>query len=232
MDWIARVDCPVLVPRRADGGRRDQIWTELLERVWSSSAIATGTHDGGPFNRSAALNAAADAAGKWELAVVADSDSLVTPEQLSQAVELARSSGRLVIAHDRWVNVDVDETASFFDTGQLEFRGERVEWPMTVSSMLVIPRLVWDAVNGFDEHFAGWGEEDRAFMRAVETLTGEALRIEGPVFHLAHDRPHEDTNRYESPEFMANWYRSQEYRDRTVEDMRAIVAGNRSRELV
>jgi hypothetical protein len=227
LDWTARLGrTPILVPRRPDNGRRDAIWQNLRDRVWSKSNVVEGEHLDGPFNRAAALNRAADAAGDWDVAIIADSDSLVTPETLLHAVGLALN-GHAVIAHSQWVNVETDETESFLDTGKLEIREDRAVWMMTVSSMLAIPRSVWDAVNGFDEHFAGWGEEDRAFMRAVETLTGPAERLEGAVYHLAHDRPTEDTNRGDSPEFMANWQRSQTYRDRTPEDIRAIVAGNR-----
>ena len=43
------------------------------------------------------------------------------------------------------------------------------------SSVVVIPRPLYDDIGGFDEGFRGWGLEDTAFAIAVETLTGESL---------------------------------------------------------
>lgn len=234
MDWTATVPdrVPVLVPRRADGGARDQIWDTLRDRVWRFTNVVEGHHDVvGPFNRSAALNKAAslaDAQRPWNLAIVADADSFAPPAQLAGALHLAETTGRLVIAHSRWVNVDVDETTQFLDEGWLEHRDTRVAYSFTVSSLLVVPRPVWDAVHGFDENFTGWGREDNAFMRAVKVIAGAPLRMDGTVYHLAHDRPTEDTSRHRSPLYQANERRWRTYQGaRTVDAMRALVAGNR-----
>lgn len=179
---------PILVPRRADHAGRDRIWNTIRETVWRNLGIVEGHHVGpGPFNRSAALNDAASQAGDWQTAVIADADSIVSHEQLWAAIGLAERTQRLVFAHSLWVNIDAHEVADFLDAGAVEWRDDRAVYHHTVSSMLAVPRSVWDAVGGFDEAFVGYGYEDNAFARACRVLTGDPLRIFGPVYHLAHD---------------------------------------------
>ena len=52
--------------------------------------VVEGEHTEGPFNRSAAINAAAKLAGNWDVAVIADADTWVPYAQLDEAVRLAR----------------------------------------------------------------------------------------------------------------------------------------------
>lgn len=195
-DW--RRPIPVLVPRRADHGHRDVLWQHIRQRYWSGLdgfELVEGIHEGGPFNRSAALNGAARTAGDWELAVIADSDSWVDPLQLRDAMGLARRTGRLVAAFDEVHELGPHSTHALIAQGTLDLHSSvqvdrvrtGVEDPTTVqSTMLVVPRAVWDAVGGFDEGFQGWGCEDNAFWRAATLLTGAPLRIPGPAWHLWH----------------------------------------------
>jgi hypothetical protein len=211
---VAATDWPVLVPRREDGGARDAVWKRLQEDVWSRWRIVEGHHDGpGPFNRAAALNTAAELAGLWDVAVIADADSMVDQAQLVDAVRLAGESQRLVIAHDRWVNVHPDEHDHFLRTGALRWRDGRLICSMTVSSMLAVPRSVWDQVEGFDEAFAGYGFEDNAFARACRMLTGEPLRMFGTVYHLSHEdkRPGLTEQLRADPQVRANKQRWMRY---------------------
>ena len=228
--WETKVDVPVLVPRRSDDeGPRDRIWAGIRSRVWWPSPVFEGHQEGGPFNRSMAINTAAKNAGDWSVAVIADADSLVEPHQLYNAVEIAKETDRLVIPHSRWVNVEVEETSDFIQTGKLLWSNKRNIYHTTVSSVLVVPRSVWDAVNGFDERFVGWGWEDVAFMTAVEAITDGPIRMEGSVYHLAHDRPVADTNRQLDPGYIANTnhYRNFYKRTPNATQLRRVIAKNR-----
>lgn len=196
---------PVLVPRRADNGWRDRLWDTLRQDYWArlpGFELIEGEHRDGVFNRSAAINVAASEAGDWELAIIADADTLVAVPQLQDAVALARRTQRLVAAfhevHElseratRWILEDTEARDEAGLSAMASVSGcERVrrgsDDPTTVqSSMLVVPRAVWDAVGGFDEKFVGWGCEDNAFWRACELLTGEPKRVHGPAWHLWH----------------------------------------------
>ncbi len=179
----------VLVPRRADNGRRDQIWQYVLSR-WLAEhdwPIYEGHHDGGPFNRAAAINDAARTAGDWDVAVIADSDSFVGPAQINAAVEGCHRDGRMWLAYDKFCYL----TRAMSDAIMNGFDGmweTGVEWDMvnTCSSMVVIRRDVWDDIRGFDERFVGWGWEDIAFSHAAQTFGGGLSRTPGPCWHLHH----------------------------------------------
>jgi len=41
--------------------------------------------------------------------------------------------------------------------------------------------------GGYDERFIGWGSEDAAFLKAIETITEKpVLRLNGTAYHLSH----------------------------------------------
>lgn len=182
-----------LVPRRSDGGRRDLLWRWVRDR-WDRThpgiKVFEGSHDdGGPFNRSAAINAAAADAGAWDLAVIADSDAFVAPEQLDEAIGRAARTGRFTIAYRTVFGLDEamsDAVMSGFAGNWLT--GVDVTLEGACSLMVVVPRALFDEVGGFDEGFVGWGAEDVAFWRACDTLAGGTERVEGPAWHLWHPR--------------------------------------------
>lgn len=180
-----------LVPRRADNGRRDAVWAwvrDRWEREHPSWSIFEGDHDdGGPFNRSAAINTAAELAGEWDIAIVADSDSFVGPEQLAQAVELADEWGQMTLAYDNFQYLSRAMSDAVM-SGYLGNWWEGVEWSMpgSCSSMVVVPRALWDEARGFDAGFVGWGMEDVAASHAFQTFGDGLQRVPGDVWHLHH----------------------------------------------
>lgn len=52
----------------------------------------------------------------------------------------------------------------------------------------VLPRAAFEALGGMDPRFRGWGGEDVAFLRALDTLWGRHLNMASSVFHLWHPR--------------------------------------------
>jgi GT2 family glycosyltransferase len=179
-----------LVPRRADGGRRDELW-RYVEQRWHDEhpeiTIFEGHHDHGSFNRSAALNEAAAAAGDWDLAVIMDADSFVGPRQLQRGVMEAVSSGQVVFPHEQFSYL----SRKMSDRIMAGYRGDwsaGIEWELasTCSSCVIVRRDLWDEVGGFDEGFIGWGMEDVAFSLACQALRAGCQRLPGRVWHLHH----------------------------------------------
>ena len=142
---------------------------------------------------------------------------------------VAKKYQSLVIPHSRWVNVESEEVARFLAGLPLFHRPDRTIYHRTVSSILIVPRETWDAVNGFDERFQGWGWEDTAFMHAVETIVDKPIRLEGDVFHLAHDRPAADVNRALDANFIANsnHFRNMYKRTHDATQLRRVISKNR-----
>jgi hypothetical protein len=181
----------VLVPRRSDGGWRDSVW-RWLQALWSERfpewQVVEG-HDSGVgfFSRCDALNEAARDAGDWDVAVIADADSITSPWQSAAAVGWAASTGRLTYASDEFLYLSRERTEAILSGYGGEWE-TGVEWTLrdTQSSQLAVPRALWDEVRGFDGGFTGWGFEDVAFAAACETMAGAAHRVPGPVWHLWH----------------------------------------------
>jgi hypothetical protein len=185
----------ILVPRRDDDGPRDALWDwcrAWWEREQSHMPIFEGYHTEGLFNRSAAVNRAARLAGDWDVAVIIDADVVCDPNRVKEAVELAHTSGSMVLPHNE--RLDLSEQASrLYRSGQVpdltEHRARRRfvrrryaedNGHPSVSSVVVVPRSLWNEVGGFDETFRGWGYEDTAFAAAAETFGG-IIRMPGEV---------------------------------------------------
>lgn len=228
--FAVSVDVPVLVPFRSDGAARQKNWEMIRAEVWGDSNLIVGEDNPeGAFNRSLALNRASDQAGDWDVVVIADADSFTDPHKVAEAVEVAKETRKLVFPFTGWFNVESDEIPSFMKTGQVEPRQNRKVNPLSNSALMVVPREVWNAVNGFDEHFVGWGYEDMAFIQAVKVLTGEPIRFPGYVYHMEHPRPPEDLpTPVKGPQFLYNENRFKSYRNCGLRsDMRNMVEGNR-----
>lgn len=198
----------ILVPRRADGGRRDQLWA--FTKTWLTKnhpdwAIFEGSSPDGPFNRGAAINTAARAAGDWDIAIVHDGDNIVNPSKLREAVEKAYVSQITHIAHDTYQYLDEESSDWIIE------HPEGPWWPRPqlydvrqgyapymlhkhVSGVVVVPRAVWDKTGGFVE-LAGWGAEDSFHIALCNALGGGIEWVRGTALHLWHEHTATDTNR-------------------------------------
>lgn len=180
----------VIVPYRPDGGIRDRIWTYLRTQYWDALGfpVYVGDHQGVPFNRSKAINSVAG--GRWDIAVIADSDTFVPLPQLVQAIDTAQSTRCAVSALTAVAELSRECTETMLNgtVSPLTFHIDtiRTKELETQSSVLVVPRTIWDHVGGFDERFQGWGGEDNAFWKAITLMQSEPKRVTGLAYHLWH----------------------------------------------
>lgn len=198
----------ILVPRRADHGRRDQLWD--FTRAWLTRhhpdwEIVEGESPDGPFNRGAALNAAARAAGNWDVAVVHDGDNITAPAVLEEAVRQALDTGVTRIAHDTYMYLDEDSsneilanpTGPWWPRPQI-YNVREAYGPYVihkhVSGVVVVPRKVWTATNGFVE-LRGWGSDDSLHIILCNSLGGGVEWVKGTALHLWHDHAASDSTR-------------------------------------
>jgi len=226
---------PVFVPRRADGGWRDEVWNYLKVMYWSRISgfrVLEGVHEDGPFNRSMAINQAAAQRFWDDVAVVADADSFVPERKLIEACEVARDSGKLVCPFTFVLQLGESFTRSLIAGPVTEikyFDAEHVRTkPIeTQSNTLVVPRALWDEIGGFDERFVGWGGEDNAFWRAAEIRRGgQVIRLPGAVFHLWHEPASDRNTRMQDPQYLSNLGLANKYmRCRDKNDLRAVRYG-------
>lgn len=216
----------ILVPRRDDHGHRDRVWG-WVQTWWQEQLpelpIFEGHHTEGLFNRSAACNRAAAKAGAWDVAVLIDSDVICDPAQVREAIELAAQwKDRLILPFSRRHNLTPRGTTRIMS-------GDRGSWQRYIgktytqmcSSVVVIPRQLWDTVGGFDERFAGWGFEDTAFACACETFGTTLHKLDGECWHLWH--PTASEGRRDAPSFQSNRARREQY-SASLGDKEAIRA--------
>ena len=177
------------VPRRADGGVRDRLW-EYCRQQWRTDHpdldIIEGHHDDGPFNRSAAVNRAARAAGDFDCIVIIDADVLIQAAQVRAGIELATRFNRVVFPFRVYRSVSQSGTSRIMNgwTGDWRQTSIQAYWD-SVSCVVIVPRALWDQVGGMDERFVGWGWEDTAFACATDAVSGR-LRLDGTLWHLWH----------------------------------------------
>lgn len=192
---------PVLAPRRLDGGHRDRLWRHA-RTAWETAGyrVIEGHHVEGPFNRSLAVNLAADLAGNWPVALIVDADALIDPTTAAQAIARAVESNRLCSPFTEVHELTPAGTEAVLSGASPEIADvERVRTaPSEIRSMvLAVPRNCWEQARGFDPGFVGWGGEDEAFWEACTAATGTPDRLAGPVFHLWHQpasRQHQRAN--------------------------------------
>jgi hypothetical protein len=174
----------VLVPYR--GGER---WRELswayVQGEWAKLGLPIVTGDRpGPFNRSAARNAAARKAGDWDVGIFVDADTIVRDTgPVREAIELAHRTGRVVLPHDRYRAMTASGTGSLF-FGRPNWNALPSRHPVQ-GGVVVVPRRAWDRIGGYEERLNGWGGEDVVFMYCARELVG-LDRLPGEIWHLWH----------------------------------------------
>lgn len=136
----------------------------------------------GPFNLAAARNmGVAYAAHRPESVVVLnDADTIPSPDSLELAVDLARSTKRVVIGYDTYL-------PSILIGGR---HAEPVGEPIAtaISGVYVTTPQAWWRTHGQDERFSGWAPEDYAWLVAYRAIVGEEpLRVAGRAYALGHD---------------------------------------------
>lgn len=204
-----RPQISLLVPFRPNSAtpHRTRIW-EWLQRYWSyelpDAEIVIGRSSGASFSKTEAVNDAASRA-RGRIFVILDSDAYVRGDVIlycARAIEEASRRG-----HKLWfipyrhlyrltetstelvLNSDPKVPYRFTSPPALD------EVESTVGSMhghhfgamiQIMPREAFETVGCMDPRFRGWGGEDVAFLRALDTLYSKHKTVKADVLHLWH----------------------------------------------
>lgn len=152
-----------------------------------------------PFNRAAARNAAAAAAGDWDVAAFIDADCVADLDTVQRAIDMARENQKAYIPHtafwslpERGTNrLMTDPKLAETRGGILKLMGQpNIADSVMPSGVVVVPRVAFDAIGGYEEGFIGWGWEDTAFLFDLRRTgyMGKPERVHGNMLHLWHPR--------------------------------------------
>jgi hypothetical protein len=181
-----------LVPWRPGHAIREQNWEWTRPRLEALGyPIVLGDRPG-PWARSAACNEAARLAGDWDVALIADADTIPEAGAVERAVGIVSATPGAVRPHDRLWNLNSAQSKIAGRKGAENVRLAPRQRQQLGGGLLVISREAWDRVGGYDERFIGWGHEDSAMHT---TLLAEVRwdRIEGQAWHLWHPRDNTNT---------------------------------------
>lgn len=229
----------VLCPRRTGVANRDQVWQFVrawwCDRMPAGWSLFEGHHDEGPFNRSLAINRAgelADQAGGFDVAISIDADVLLDMGQLVAGVRWAWNTGVPVIGYTERIHMSRSMSRRVMAgyTGDW-MPGRQFVKLDAVSSANIVRRDVWDALDGYDPMFVGWGSEDIAWKHATEAVARQGTRrMPGPIWHLWHPNTVERGRAFRDL-VDANKARAQLYVD-AVNDPGATIALSQQRHQV
>ena len=149
-----------------------------------------------PFNRGASRNAAAQIAGDWDTALVADADCVADPNVIWEAFRVARETGTMVLPHDDFWRLSERGTHRLIadpdhyrahpgDILDLSM-GTRLQQSMMPSGALVITRASFEAIGGYAD-IPFWGFEDSLLLIEAKEAVG-VTRLPGYLWHLWHPR--------------------------------------------
>jgi hypothetical protein len=180
-----------LVPYRPNDGpvgeRYRWLWDHTLPALEAlGMPVFTGEPRGEAWARGQALNAASEAAGAWDVALIADCDTIPEPLSIERAFYWVSKTGGAVRPHMQRAMLNAAGTLVFLQRGA-DYLIERKHYNRSYpgGGLLVLTRAAWEAVGGYDEDFIGWGYEDSDFnLRLLRHSAWD--RIPGRAWHLFH----------------------------------------------
>lgn len=177
-----------LVPLRLDEDpRRNWLWDHTKPSL-EGLGLPIYTGDSiGEWARAAALNNASALAGDWEVALLADADTIPDPGSIRRAMAWVMDTKGAARPHmDRFMLTE-EGTTEFLRRGASALQPNHYDVQYQGGGLMVVHRECWDLVEGFDERFVGWGREDSAFnLRCLRRSSWD--RLPGFAWHLWHPR--------------------------------------------
>lgn len=175
----------ILAPWRDNGEYRRQAWA-MVRPYYEALGLPIFEADSGsePFSTAQSYNRASEAAGPWDLAVLINTDCVVTYPQIEDGCRLADERQRVVIPHNQTFLL---KRGYLVKPAALDPRLARLHTVdearrRSPAGVIIWPRVEWDRVGGYDERFVRWGFEDMAVLKAL----GHFVRTPGPLYHYWH----------------------------------------------
>lgn len=148
--------------------------------------IFIGEPVGKIWKRAEAVNVAARNAGDWEVAFIADCDTLTDPDGIRRGVEWVKSTRGAVRPHEQRYMLDPKQSIQAVQRGVSSLDRAKLKAPWAGGGLDVVHRDAWDAVGSMNEAYENWGWEDSDWHVQL-ILKASWDRLPGVAFHLHHD---------------------------------------------
>jgi len=194
VDFNIAIDINVsfLITYKSDnGGCRDRNLKYTINRIkklMPNSEICLGENNDELFNKSKACNLAYKKATR-DIFCIIDADSYFDAQLLEKMYLKTLESNHYTRIKGGVLCLDEESTRKIMNNDCYDVNIEcynETDWILPPNLISVIPRHQFEAINGFDEEFKGWGGEDYAFFKSLSVFFGEANKITGIAYHLNH----------------------------------------------
>lgn len=195
-----------MVPFRSDSEYRDKVLDWVLQ-YWHSqlpdAEIIIGESKSDPFSKTEAFNDALNRS-TGEVIVLLDADAYFSGEVILKCAarileDIDNHLWYVPYNHMYRLNqkitekiLDSDPTNPLILTPTLDILdddGSKSGIAHRYGAMIMMfPREAYDAIRCFDERFAGWGGEDIATLKALDTLYGKHKIAKKNLYHLWHPK--------------------------------------------
>jgi len=201
----------ILIPFRCpSAGDQRTKNVEWLKRYWRAqlpgAEVIVGEDDseGQPFSKSKAVNDAASRAS-GDVFVIVDADGYIPVDRVEHCVaeiRRARKAGQRLWFVPYRMFYRLTEAGSRLLLASDPRKPHRFASPLPQEYVLndtdpaighwygamiqIMPREAFECVGGWDERFRGWGGEDHAAMRAMDTLWWPHKTLPTEVLHVWH----------------------------------------------
>lgn len=130
-----------------------------------------------------------------DVIVIADADCLVNPMVLKLMVDAVQRGAPWAVPHKMVRRLTAIATTQFLPSIPEQLNWSATEFPLIRDvyegviggGILVIKRVLYEAMGGIPLVFKGWGSEDRALGMMCSTLLGPCVRGNADLLHLYHE---------------------------------------------
>jgi len=184
----------VLVPLRIDNLHRQFLWDSTVDYVNKLGLPIYTADSDGPWSRARAINKASVQAGPWDVAIIADADTVPDQEGISRSIDRAHETRGTVRPHNARRMLTLAGTIKFLRRGPSDLKREDFDkYDKQGGGLITVHRECWNELAGFNEDFVEWGHEDSEFnFRCIRHRSFDI--VPGTVYHLWHPRPVQDLN--------------------------------------
>lgn len=205
----ARPKISLLIPFQTDNIQRKRVFKWVL-KYWAhelpdAEIIVGKSRRGSPFCKTEALNKAAKKA-TGRVLVILDADTYMPGEIIDRCADriieeldhhlwyvpyrhlwrLNRKITKEIIASDPENPLRLPSPPPKEDIDGTWQQSTSTYGHRYGAMIMVFPREALDVLGCFDERFKGWGGEDVALLRALDTLYGKHKTTDNDVLHLWH----------------------------------------------